>query len=268
VLISESIEKFCEDIMLKLGSSRPVSIFPRPAPKPKIWDLPGFSGKSRVATSFGHLPIEGLRLRDPLRTISGKYLKVQWIDKIHLDPDFLSRHPEALPVKISKASLGQMTPNRDVLVSPEQVLRLPRHIGQMRDRTAHSIVGHGRVLYRPSGDFTYYLFHCGEPTSVSIDGLWFEISPNCSTLVRGGQAAGEHAASAPNLATVNLILDRFPLSGRVLYNSPPYFVQIAEYRSIQGLVSRPELYNSGCLFVQFGLIFALSCHLTRRSRSG
>lgn len=167
-----------ENVRMKLGSNGILPKRPRPLPDSLSWALPGFGGKSRVATSFGDLPIEALRLRDPVRTLSGKLLRVQWIDKLQLDAKFLSLHPNSNPILILKASLDHMTPSNDVLVSPAQTLRMPRHTCDTSTTSAQSIVGRGNVARKPQNGFTYYLFHCGEPASVSIEGLWFEVSPN------------------------------------------------------------------------------------------
>ena len=80
---------------------------PRTSQKePAKWTLPGFGGKSRVLTSFGHLPIEALRRNDPLKTSSGSYTKVTWIDSIGLDAEFLSSHSQAQPIYIPAGSFG------------------------------------------------------------------------------------------------------------------------------------------------------------------
>ena len=37
------------------------------------WDIEGLESKARVTTSFGMLPVEGLRVRDELRTSTGRF---------------------------------------------------------------------------------------------------------------------------------------------------------------------------------------------------
>lgn len=61
------------------------------------WPLPWLVGEARVATTFGDDPAEALRCRDDIRTYSGATAKVKMVDKIHLDQDFLRKHPGALP---------------------------------------------------------------------------------------------------------------------------------------------------------------------------
>ncbi|AXI48417.1 hypothetical protein C1J03_21940 [Sulfitobacter sp. SK012] len=168
-------DQLLENVMMKLDSSEVATKRPRPQRDALSWTLPGFVAGARVATSFGNLPIEALRLRDPVRTISGDYLPVKWIDKIQLDTKFLSLHPEANPIFIPQGSLAPMAPNSDILVSPVQNLKLPKHTSGTPAISAQSIVGRGNIARKSQQNLTYYLFHCGEDTSISIDGLWFEI---------------------------------------------------------------------------------------------
>ena len=146
--------------------------------EPAKWTLPGFGGKSRVLTSFGHLPIEALRRNDPLKTSSGSYTKVTWIDSIGLDAEFLSSHSQAQPIYIPAGSFGGMKPGSDMLLSPAQVVHASSsQIGQGSFRTASSLVGVGYISRKPQNAFTYYLFGCDTPCSICVDGIWCEISP-------------------------------------------------------------------------------------------
>mgnify|MGYP001319170770 CR=1 FL=1 len=171
-------EQLLENVMLKLGLTDEPPKRLSPSRKANSWALPGFSGKARVTTSFGDLPIEALRLRDPVKTRSGKFLEVKWIDKLQLDAQFLALHPEANPILIPECAFGRMTPSSDVLISPAQTLRLPRQASDMKPKPAQSLVWRSNVARKPQRGFTYYLFHCGEPASVCIEGLWFDVVPD------------------------------------------------------------------------------------------
>ena len=138
------------------------------------WTLPGFFGKSRVVTSFGKLPIEALRRRDPVKTITGAYLEVQWVDKVQLDEDFLEHHPEAHPIFIPQNALGAAQPELNLLVSPAQKLKEPGRVGDNTLKPASSLVNRTKATRLPHAGFTYYVFHCGQPAVVNVDGLWFE----------------------------------------------------------------------------------------------
>ncbi len=147
------------------------------APETLAWYKPGFGAKCRVMTSFGALPIEALRRRDPVKTSSGRFMEVQWVDQIRLDAKFMSLHPKANPVAIPKGALNGMTPETDILVSPGQALRMPGRTGSDTVSKAGGLIGRNGIAAKPQSGFTYYLFHCGEPVMVSIDGLWWEVSP-------------------------------------------------------------------------------------------
>jgi hypothetical protein len=150
---------------------------PAPDPTPMVWTLPGFSGKSRVLTTFGQMPLEALRKRDPLRTLCGTYLEVTWIDKIQLEPAFLQRHPEANPIFIPKGALGPGSPSTDMLISPAQRFKLPGLVNGSSSKTAAAMTGLSHISRQSQSGFTYYMFHCGQAASVSIDGLWCETAP-------------------------------------------------------------------------------------------
>lgn len=140
------------------------------------WTLPGFEGKARVCTSFGDLPIEALRRRDLVKTISGAYREVQWVDAIHLDVDFLQRHHQALPVMLRAKSLGGGFPVRNMLVSPAQDLWEQSASGYCR-RRASDLLDRPGIMRQHRSEITYYRFHCGSPEKVCIEGSYFDISP-------------------------------------------------------------------------------------------
>lgn len=156
----------------------------KPAPKQDAaprraqdWVLPGFEGKCRVATSFGDLPIEALRRRDLVKTISGAYREVQWVDAIRLDVDFLAQHEFAQPVLVRARSLGGGFPVRNMLVSPAQTLRMADPSGRFRTQKAIDMLGLPGVMRQHRSEFTYYRFHCGSSEQVCIEGSYFDVSP-------------------------------------------------------------------------------------------
>lgn len=142
-----------------------------------VWNLPGFSGKAHVETMFGNLPIEALRVRDELRTSSGAITRVQWIDKLHLDEDYLKKHPSALPIRIAANSFGMGKPMQDLSVSPRQEVCPNAHAAtsflraeELRSRfNAHCI--------QSAVGTTYYRFHCGEPVVIRVEGVWVIVRP-------------------------------------------------------------------------------------------
>lgn len=138
------------------------------------WSLAGFGVRARVGTTFGNLPIEALRVRDEVRSASGKTVRVQWIDKLHLDEDFLTKHPSADPVLIPANAFGCGRPMQDMLVSPQQVMSPDAHVAT-RFKTAHELCSQARAQRVKTTGLTYYRFHCGEPVVVRVEGVWVGI---------------------------------------------------------------------------------------------
>lgn len=143
----------------------------------KQWILPGFSGKSKVQTSFGNLPIEALRRRDQIRTIAGSYLEVEWVDRLRLDVGFLEKHPEAQPIYIPQNAFGSAMPCQNMLVSPAQAIKPSGQIGNDGVHSALDLTARPNITRMPHAGFTYYLFHCGVPAIINVDGIWVRTSP-------------------------------------------------------------------------------------------
>ncbi|MCB2134710.1 MAG: Hint domain-containing protein [Rhodobacteraceae bacterium] len=141
------------------------------------WTLPGFVGTSKITTSFGDLPIQAMRLRDPLRTPSGAIATVAWVNKVHLDEEFLRTHPDARPILIRAGSLGPNKPEQDLIVSPHQ--RIDASPVQFRQEycLARDLEDRPGVLRQPVTVLTYYLFHCTMPVGVKVDGVWANVLP-------------------------------------------------------------------------------------------
>ncbi len=149
-----------------------------PAPRPAgQFALPGFEGKCRVSTIFGDLPIEALRRRDKVKTITGAYREVEWIDAIRLDADFMSRHAGAHPVQIRAKALGGVAPVRNMLVSPGQDVWVPKVSDGYVATSAEALIGQPNMERMRRAEITYYRFHCGGPEKVCIEGAWFLTAP-------------------------------------------------------------------------------------------
>lgn len=149
-----------------------------PAPESAItWTLPGFDRRCRVSTNFGELPIKALRRRDMVRTLSGAFREVKWVDAIRLDAEFMARHPEAHPVQLRAKALGPGQPGQNILVSPAQKISAQGLIGNMGIATAAEYEKYPNIARLPQMEMVYYRFHCGEPETVRIEGAWFCIAP-------------------------------------------------------------------------------------------
>lgn len=142
-----------------------------------VWDIPGFLPKTKVTTSFGNMPIEGLRVRDPVRVRSGAYRRVEWIDKIHVDADFLACFPDAFPVVLGANSIIRNSPPWDIHMSPVQKVIYPQEWARPTPKMAKDLLGRPGVRRSQDTNFTYYLFHCGQPEYVLIDEIWCHTTP-------------------------------------------------------------------------------------------
>ena len=140
--------------------------------------LPGFEGKCRVKTIFGDLPIEALRRRDKVKTISGAYREVVWVDAIRLDADFMSRHAAAHPVQIRAKALGGVAPVRNMLVSPGQQVWVPKVSDGYYAADADTLTAQPNMERMRRAEITYYRFHLGTPEKVCVEGAWFLTAPD------------------------------------------------------------------------------------------
>lgn len=144
----------------------------------QVWSIPGFGTGARVQTSFGLVPVELLRVGDPLKTKAGHFLKVAYVDKIRLDRRFLLTHPEAQPITIPKDAFGAGSPCKNMCLSGAQEIVQPDRFDQKMGTRASSFVGQRRIARNLSGYFDYFVFHCIEPCTVCVNGIWASIKPS------------------------------------------------------------------------------------------
>jgi hypothetical protein len=135
------------------------------------WTLPGFLGTVRVLTSFGLLPVEALRVNDPVRTTTGRNLPVRRINRIGLDLNILYRHPDAQPIQVTANALGEGLPARDMLVSPAQELNVAINDQPPRPITARDITGIGSIVRSCQASMIYYSFELSESAIVYAEGV-------------------------------------------------------------------------------------------------
>jgi hypothetical protein len=159
------------------GRAAPVGRGRRPAPQAIAWTLPGFGETARVTTSFGELPLQALRKRDPLRTAEGTNRLVHWCDRLRLDNGFLTANPDAQPILITANALGNGLPRADILVSPHQRIGLLPPGYQQEYRLARDLTGRPGILRRPQETMTYCLFHCEQPAVVIVEGVAVAVAP-------------------------------------------------------------------------------------------
>ncbi|MFV2053690.1 Hint domain-containing protein [Aliiroseovarius sp. YM-037] len=157
------------------GKAPPIAkVKPNPVPTTDVnqWTIDGIAGQTRVSTSFGDVPSELLRKNDMVRSISGDFKRIVWIDRIRLDEGFMSRHPEAYPIHIRANAFGKGIPARDIEVSPCHRLRVDRFTNG--SVVAESLLHRPGVTRAPHPHVTYTQFHCDGDTMVKVENLWAE----------------------------------------------------------------------------------------------
>jgi hypothetical protein len=77
-----------------------------------------------IATPFGEVAIEDLRIGDSVTTISGHVRAVRWIGRRDYAAAFIANNPRVWPVRIAAGALAEGRPKRDLLVSPNHALFL------------------------------------------------------------------------------------------------------------------------------------------------
>ncbi len=145
--------------------------FATPATVKHDWTLPGFAGKTRIRTTFGDLPIEALRVNDPVVTPEGRVLKVRRIDRIGLDRGFLLGMPSAQPILIPENALGRGLPMQDMLVSPAQEMELRSATPQAHKSRADRLTRNPLITTDFHGVMTYYTLDLGEDAIVLAEGV-------------------------------------------------------------------------------------------------
>jgi hypothetical protein len=143
----------------------------QPAAEAINWTLPGFLGKVRILTTFGAVPVGGLRVNDPIRTTAGRTLLVERIRPIALDRDFLIRHPDAQPILIPMNTFAPKFPEQDMLVSPRQEMTVEIEGVRHERLKAKDILGFNAVIRAPRGLLTYYTFELSEPAFIYAEGI-------------------------------------------------------------------------------------------------
>ena len=141
------------------------------------WNAPGFAPMTRVMTSFGAVYAQALREGDMVRTRSGQFERIQWLDRVSLDEDFMARNPDAQPILIRAGALGRGVPSEDVLLSPGQSVS-PNEVGLIRKTVrARDLLGRPGILRKAETSICYTRFHMGTAADVLCEKLWISVNP-------------------------------------------------------------------------------------------
>lgn len=135
----------------------------------------GFTGNTRLSTSFGDVPAQLLRVNDTLRTSAGSYARIRRIDKVHLDQDFLSYHPEAQPIFVRAGAFGRDAPAKNASFAPQQKVMPKGAQGMKKMMTALDLTVYPHVYRMPVVPLVYYVLHCDQPAEVRAEGIWAQV---------------------------------------------------------------------------------------------
>lgn len=172
-----------DGILKEVGTPAPVKKAPQKMRRTKddverIWTLPGFGPLTKITTSLGDVPALALRERDLVRTKTGDFKRIVWLDRIVLDEEFISLHPDSLPVHIKPNALGRGIPNADVYLAPRQPIapQANKLLGTYEEG-ALDLIGRPGVFRKAEAMYTYTLFHLGEPAVVQASRMFVEVNP-------------------------------------------------------------------------------------------
>ena len=132
--------------------------------------ITGFGPMSRVTTSFGEVHAHVLRKGDMVRTTLGHFKRIEHVDCIRFDEEFVRRHPGVLPIKLRKGALGQGMPKVDMMLAPYQKVRVGRA------RSAMPMVDAIKLLDRPfveratENQITYTIIRLDGPAEILCEG--------------------------------------------------------------------------------------------------
>ncbi len=88
--------------------------------------MPFFTPGIVIATPVGGVPVEILRRGDAVVTRDGGIRRIVWRGRRELDFAMLKALPHLRPVLIRKGALGRGLPDRDMMVSPNHRMLVPR----------------------------------------------------------------------------------------------------------------------------------------------
>lgn len=133
-----------------------------------------------IACCFGNVPAAALRERDRVRARDGSFVQILHLSRSVLDQDFLTRHPDAMPIRIRAGALGPGLPAADVLVSPSQhIAAIPGRLPAPR-RAADLLAVPG-VYRQPETGLSYTQLILARAAEIQAHGLWFAVDgPNPS----------------------------------------------------------------------------------------
>jgi hypothetical protein len=142
-------------------------------PVEQKWPYAGLAPMTRVRTSFGDVYAVALRRGDLVKTRSGEFKPIVWLDRIMLDDTFLQTMKDSNPILMPEGSVARGLPKKDILVSPRQVVSMQADFCEQRE--AADLLGRPNIRRKFETGMSYTVFHLGRTEEVSCEGLWLRI---------------------------------------------------------------------------------------------
>ncbi|TRW96639.1 Hint domain-containing protein [Paracoccus sp. M683] len=108
--------------------------------------FPCFGRGTMIETEFGPMPVEDLRAGMRIWTRDNGLKPLLWIGSRHLGALHLKSYPNLHPIRISAGALGQHTPGRDLVVSPQHRILVRSKIAQRMFGTFEVLVAAKQLL--------------------------------------------------------------------------------------------------------------------------
>ena len=111
-------------------------------------DVTCFAKGTSIQTIDGFKNIESIKLGDTIKTASGPS-PVLWIGRRKINEKEMVRNPKFRPVRISKGSLGNGLPKRDLLVSRQHRMLIESKISERMFQTSQVLISAIRLISLP-----------------------------------------------------------------------------------------------------------------------
>jgi hypothetical protein len=174
-----------------------------------------FANGTQIRAENGTAPVEALSVGDRVVTRDNGLQTIRWIGARFLGPEELARFPKLQPIRIAKGALGEGTPSRDLIVSPQHRIVVRSKIAMRMFGEEEVFVPAKHLLELPDVTIakdmtavTYYHILCDNHEIVEADGALAE------TLYTGTEAL--KAMTPEALEEITLIFGDLPLTDRPL----------------------------------------------------
>ncbi len=156
-----------------------------------------FAGGTLIRTDQGLRPVEALSVGDLVQTLDHGLQPLRWVGHRHLDAATLAVKPNLRPIRIKAGALGENTPERDLIVSPQHRILLKSKVAIRMFATQEILVSAKQLLAVDGIDIAddvdqvaYHHILCDSHEIIYADGALAE------TLYTGPEAMKAMSAAA------------------------------------------------------------------------